>query len=212
MALYLMLSRTNTGMGKVIRTFTRGQYNHVSLTLDPELHSFVSFARYVRGVPLAGGFVQEPAERFLCEDGPLPVRVFRVELDRQREQNLSRLFRQAGDRSTGLIYDSLGALLTAWKIRSHIQGAYTCLGFASAVLEQPFGCLQELEEYLEPYEVFHGDLRERLRDSGDRSAPFFTHRGLLRGTKDTTAHFARLLARLLGMTRCQDPIAALCEE
>lgn len=212
MALYLMLSRTNTGMGKVIRLFTRGQYNHVSLTLDPELAGFVSFARYVRDVPLAGGFVREPAERFLCEEGPLPVRVFRVELEPQREQALSRLFRRAGDRSTGLIYDSLGAFLATWKIPCHIRGAYTCLGFASAVLGRSFGSLQELEAYLEQYEVYHGDLRGLVRDSGDRSAPFFTHRGFLRGTKDTTAHFARLLARLLGVARCQDPIDALCKE
>lgn len=212
MALYLMLSRTNTGMGKVIRIFTRGQYNHVSLSLDPALGELVSFARYVRDVPLAGGFVREPAERFLCEEGPLPVRVFRVELDPQREQALSRLFRQAGDRSTGLIYDSLGALLTTWKIPCHIRGAYTCLGFASAVLGRPFGSLRELEAYLEPYEVYHGDLRRLVQDSGDRSAPFFAHRGLLRGTKDTTAHFARLLARLLGVAKCHDPIAALCKE
>lgn len=212
MALYLMLSRTNTGMGKVIRTFTRGRYNHVSLTLDPELRSFVSFARYVRGVPLAGGFVQEPAERFLCEEGPLPVRVFSVELEPQRERALSGLFGQAGDPDTGLIYDTLGALLTTWKIRTHIQGAYTCLGFASAVLGQSFRSLQELEAFLEPYEVFCGDLRSLVTDSGDRTAPFFGHRGFWQGTGDTTVHFARLLGRILGVGKTIDPVQALCGE
>lgn len=212
MALYLMLSKTNTGMGRLIRAFTRGTYNHVSLTLDPELQSFVSFARYVRKVPLAGGFVEEPAERFLCQAGPLPVRVFRMELDPQRERELFSLFRQAGDPDTGLIYDTLGALLTTWKIRCHIRGAYTCLGFASAVLGKPFRSIQELEAYLDPYEVYHGDLRSLVTDTGDRSAPFFVHRGFWQGTGDTTIHFARLLGRILGMGKTIDPVQALCGE
>ena len=56
--LYIMLSRTDTGMGRLIRFFTRYDYNHVSLSLDPRLHSWVSFARYAVDVPLAGGFVR----------------------------------------------------------------------------------------------------------------------------------------------------------
>ena len=210
MALYLMLSKTNTGMGRVIRAFTRGEYNHVSLTLDPGLTGFVSFARYVRGVPLAGGFVEEPVERFFCQEGPVSVRVFRMELDSQREGELASLFRKAGDPDTGLIYDTLGALLTTWKIRCHIRGAYTCLGFASAVLGTPFRSLQELERFLDPYEVYHGDLRELVADTGDRSGAYFAHRGFLGAAGDTTVHFARLLGRMVGMGRCTDPVEALC--
>lgn len=200
MALYLMLSRTNTGMGKIIRRYTGATYNHVSMTLDPSLRSFVSFARYVEDVPLVGGYIREPAERFLCVDGPLSVRIFRLELDEQRERELASLFAYAGDRSTGLLYDSLSALISRW----HIPGCYTCLGFAAKVLGRPFHSLQELERYLEPYEFFRGDLRELVTDSGDRSDPFFIHRGLIRGTGDTLLHFGRLLARLLRISKRKD--------
>ena len=62
--LYIMLSRTGTGMGKVIRAFTRNEYNHVSLPLDSSFKRFVSFARYRQDVPLAGGFVAETPQRF----------------------------------------------------------------------------------------------------------------------------------------------------
>lgn len=211
MALYLMLSHTNTGMGKLIRCFTHNRYNHVSLTLDPELQRFCSFARYAQDVPLAGGFVAESVERLLCDGGPVPVRLFRVELDRAQEERVARLFARADDRSSGLIYDSLGALLSVWHIRSRIPGAYTCLGLASAVLQERFRDLRELEQYLEPYEIFQGDLRELAQDMGDRSGAFFCHRGFLRGTKDTTVHFSRLAARLLRLRRCVDPVAALYE-
>ncbi len=205
MALYLMLSRTNTMMGKVIRQYTGAKYNHVSLTLDDSFHRFVSFARYRVDVPLVGGYVQEPAERILSTPGNLPVRIFRVELDAEREAELAALFARAGAPGTGLIYDSLSALVSRW----HIPGCYTCLGFTSRILGRDFRSLQELEAYLEPYAVFTGDLRQLVTDSGDRSDPFFQKRGLMRGTGDTAVHFGKLLMRLLRITRCQDILQSL---
>ena len=34
-SLYVMISRTDTGVGKLIRRLSRYPYNHVSLSLDP---------------------------------------------------------------------------------------------------------------------------------------------------------------------------------
>ena len=199
MALYLMLSRTNTGMGKVIRRYTGAQYNHVSLTLDPELRQFVSFARYVEDVPLVGGYIREPVERFLYLDGPVPVRIFRLELGEERENQLRALFDRAGRRETGLMYDSLSALVSRW----HIPGCHTCLSFASHVLGQRFTSLQALEKYLAPHQIYKGDLRKLVPDSGNRSDAYFCRRGLLRGTGDTVLHFSKLAARLTRMHNCK---------
>lgn len=200
MALYLMLSRTNTAMGKIIRKYTGAYFNHVSLTLDDNLRSFVSFARYRQDVPLVGGYIQEPAERFLSIPGDLPVRIFRLELEPERETELARLFARAGDPNTGLIYDSLSALISRW----HLPGSYTCLGFASRLLGKPFYSLQQLEAYLEPYEHFRGNFRALVADSGERTDIFFQNRGILRGTGDTVVHFGKLLLRLLRIVKCKD--------
>ena len=204
--LYIMLSRTGTGMGKIIRAFTKSEYNHVSLTLDEKLHHFVSFARYTQGVALAGGFVEETPARFLSCGQPVPVRIFRVEVPHARYEQLQTVFSLASKRETGLIYNSLGALLSACHLRCHIPGAYTCLEFATTVLEQPFRSLQELARYLEPYEIYRGDFGNLNTDSGNRSEPYFTHRGFFRGTADTTVHFIRLTGRLLRISRCNDPL------
>lgn len=206
--LYIMLSRTGTGMGKLIRLFTRSTYNHVSLTFDPFYRCFVSFARYTQGVALAGGFVTESAQRFLCAEQPVPVRIFRVEITQERYEQLTALFSIAETKNP-LIYNSLGALLSTWHLRCHIPASYTCLEFAAAVLGKPFRSLQELQAYLQPYEIFQGNLNDLVQNSGDRSDLFFTRRGFLRGTADTVVHFARLLGRLLRICRCDDPIAAL---
>lgn len=207
--LYLMLSRTGTGMGAVIRLFTRYEYNHVSLSLDPELRQFVSFARYVENVPLAGGFVEEPAERLLSNPGPLPVRIFRVDISDEKAAQLEDLFALAGHRDTGLIYNTLSALLTPMGLRLPIPGAYTCLEFASRVLERRFRSLKALERYLAPMEIRSGDLREIIPDSGCREGDYFCHRGIFGGTRDTAAHFMRLFGRTLRLSHCPDPIGKL---
>lgn len=207
--LYLMLSRTGTGMGAMIRLFTRYEYNHVSLSLDPELRQFVSFARYVQNVPLAGGFVEEPVERLLSTPGPMPVRIFRVEIPDEKAARLAELFRLAGRRDTGLIYNTLSALLTPMGLHLRVPGAYTCLEFASTVLERRFRSLKELDQYLAPMELRHGDLREIAADSGRRNWDYFDRQSLLAGMRDTGAHFARLLARALRLTHCPDPIGKL---
>lgn len=204
--LYVMLSRTPTGMGKIIRLFTRSPYNHVSLTLDDTFRQFVSFARYRVDTPLAGGYITESAERFLAGDSEVPVRIFRVEITDEKAQQLTKLFARAGDRGTGLIYDSLAALLSTFHIRTHIPGAYTCLSFASKVLDIPCRSLQELADHLSPLEIFHGDLRTVVQDSNDRSDPYFTPRGFFRGTADTAAHFGRLFCRLTRIRKYQNSL------
>jgi hypothetical protein len=206
--LYIMLSRTGTGMGKVIRLFTHCRYNHVSLTLASDLRSFVSFARYTKGVALAGGFVRETVERFLSDNQPVPVCIFRVEISPERYKQLNSLFSMA-ESKTDLIYNSLGALLSTWHLLFHIPGAYTCLEFAAAVLGMPFRSLQELQAYLQPNEIFQGNLNDLVQDNADRSDGYFTRRGFLRGTADTVVHFTRLAGRLLRLSKCHDPIAML---
>lgn len=206
-ALYVILSHTTTGMGKLIRTFTRSQYNHVSLTLNEDLSGIVSFARVCIDTPLRGGYVTEPAERFLYTGEPVPVRIFRVDISEEKAQRLQNLFLLAGQQDRGLLYNHFAAFTTLLHLPCHICGAYTCLSFASAVLGKSYRTLQELEQDLAPFEIFHGDLRQRCQDSGDRTNLYFTHRGFLRGTKDTAAHSLSLLARALHPRSFDDPLS-----
>ena len=80
--LYVMFSHTNTGMGRMIRAVTGSSYNHVSISLRPDLAVCYSFARRNKHNALAGGFVAEDAGR-LCDEGDIRVRVCRVPVTRR---------------------------------------------------------------------------------------------------------------------------------
>ncbi len=57
--IYVILSATPTKMGKMIRTLTRYELNHASISLTEDLTEMYSFARYRAVNPLVGGFVKE---------------------------------------------------------------------------------------------------------------------------------------------------------
>ncbi len=203
--LYIMLSRSPSCMGRFIRFFTPGDYNHVSLSVDDTLTEFVSFARYVQDVPLAGGYIREPAERLLAACKPLPVRIFRLPITQKDAQALEQLFGLAGNASAGLIYNSAGALLSALHIPCPIPGAYTCLDFAKLLLGVSCSNIRALEAILSPWEFFCGDYRELVMPV-HCSGPFFARRGFLCGCSDTLSHFGRLLLRILRLQRIRDPL------
>lgn len=204
--LYVMLSRTDTGMGRFIRFFTKEEYNHVSLCMDNNLQHFVSFARYRQDVPLAGGYVTEPPTRLRSCGKTMPVRIFKLEISPSDARKLESLFNMA-DRSP-LIYNSLGALLSSCHIRCTIPGAYTCLEFAEAVLGESYPTIKSLGDALKPWEIYRGDLFDILEPSSTCEGIFFQKHGFRKGTLDTILHFKRLLWRILRLERPDDPIAS----
>lgn len=205
--LYLMLSRTGTGIGRAIRLFTNYEYNHVSLSLDPEFRQWVSFARYRQDVPLAGGFVEETPERFFSSGSPVQVKIFRVEVSPLRAEALRALFARAGHPESGLIYNTFSPLANLLGTQVHIPGAYTCLEFADAVLEESHISLRALEACHRPQLIYEGPLQELVGDSGSREGSYFVQRGFWGGTVDTSLHFARLMRRLF-FGSFPDPISA----
>lgn len=203
--LYVMLSRTETGMGKMIRYFTSGEYNHVSLTLDHSFGHFVSFARYRMDVPLAGGYVREPSRRLLSTGKRLQVRIFRLPISEEDTCQLEALFKLASNRKSGLIYNSFGAFFSTMHIPCPVPGAYTCLDFAGVILGCRFPSLRALGDALSPWEVFQGDYRD-IAPSDETDDTFFLRRGFVRGLGDTGIHFSHLLLRLLRLKKAQDPL------
>ena len=195
--LYLMVSRTDTTIGKIIRFFTDFEYNHVSLSLDPSFAHWVSFARFCRDVPLAGGFVAEDADRFFTDCSSMPVQIFRMEIPESRWRILNNVFAHAGNPECGLIYNTFGALASALHMHLPIAGAYTCLEFANAVLETSHTSIRQLSDSLQPHLIYEGDLHDLVKESGCCNADYLRERTLSTAAGETAMHFLRLARRMV---------------
>lgn len=172
--LYIMISRTDTGVGKLIRKVTGFPYNHVSMTLDPTFRSWVSFARYMKATPLYGGFIREPVERFLAKGERIDVRIFAMDISPERYRQLETLFALAGTQDPTLRYNLFALVTLSVGVDCPIPGAYTCLGFANTVLGTRFKTIQKLNDHLMPRLHYEGSLGDLAPDSGNREDLYFT--------------------------------------
>lgn len=195
--LYVMISKTNTKMGNFIRFFTRYDYNHVSLSLDKELKSFVSFARIVQDAPLYGGFVTESFERFLHKGKNSLVKIYEVDITNEKYDNLKKLFSLADNPDNGLVYNYLDALMTPVGINVKIKGAYTCLSFANTVLGTNCKNIKALSDTLKDKLIYSGTIKDLGVDSGDRSALYFHKIGFRKGTKKSAKSFLIVCKRMI---------------
>lgn len=196
--LYLMISKTDTRVGWLIRWFSHFPYNHVSLSLDPQLRRWVSFGRYNRHAPFYSGFITESPERYLARGFDIRVRIFRLPLTGERYRELRSLFSFAGDRACGLVYNTFDMLAAAFHRQVEIPGAYTCLGFARAVLGASYRDIIELDEALRPSMIYDGPLSQLTPDNGSRTDHYFDSMGFFHGAWSTAAQLAVLTGRVFG--------------
>lgn len=194
--LYIMISKTDTGVGGIIRKVSGYPYNHVSMTLDPTFRTWVSFARFYQDTPLHGGFLTEPVERFLAKGKTVDIRIFALPLTAQRYAELQALFSGAGDPDSIYLYNYLELVTLAFGIKFPIRDAYTCLGFANFVMGTDYMDIRDLDRALTPLLVYAGTLNDLSPDSGVRSDIYFTRLGLCRGLSRTAGTLTALFARL----------------
>ena len=193
--LYLMISKTDTQLGRFIRSVSHFPYNHVSMSLDSSFHHWVSFGRYNREAPLYSGFITESPERYLAKGFDTEVRIFRLPVTRQRYEEISNLFSHAGEDNCGLVYNTFDCMAAAFHRRVVIPGAYTCLSFACEVIGKKYLSIEELDQDLRDLMIYDGPLDMLVPDSGSRTDRYFDHHGLIHGTWMGAVQLTTLMIR-----------------
>ena len=193
--LYVMASRTDTGVGRVIRFVSGFPYNHVSVTLDSSFESWYSFARYVQDAPFYSGFIRENAHRFCAGTGDARVRIYAVPASEKHAADLEELLPLANRTDSGLIYNYFEALACCMGFTLSVPQCYTCLSFASELLGLSCRSIQELCETLEPQLIYEGSLVDLLHSQESPDELYFSRLGLVRGTVKSAGQLGTLLMR-----------------
>ncbi|MBR3810906.1 MAG: hypothetical protein IKJ16_01065 [Agathobacter sp.] len=131
--IYVMLSCTNTIMGKLIRVFSHCKYNHISLASSSSLQPLYSFARYNHNSPFVGGFVEESLCRYLFSKKNTKARVYKIAVDEKTFDDFQLIIKKYSDHSSEYIYDTFG-VFHGDKITNPYQ--QTCLSFSVFVLKK----------------------------------------------------------------------------
>ena len=201
-----MISKTDTGIGDLIRKVSGYPYNHVSMNLDGDFRRWISFARFHQNTPLYGGYIIEPSERFLSKGKTVDIRVFALDLTPGCYEQLQKLFVKAGSPDSGYIYNYLELLTLSFGIPFPIRNAFSCLGFANSVMGTDYRSIKDLDKHMTPHLFYEGTLNDMAPDTGDRSDRYFTHLGLAENLSRSAKTLGTMFCRIVTKDKESAPV------
>ncbi len=206
--IYVMLSQTNSGFGRLIRKVTGNTYNHASIAFDKKLKHLYSFGRLKNRVPVVAGFVREYPERFtLNKIDDVPVMIYRIPVTKQQYRTGISKLREISHDSEKYLYNLFSALTFPILKGFRTYKAYTCSEFVIHILnlmgvhmniERP-ECKytpEQLIEVLGEYDViYEGNLLDYVEDQTEHISTFFEPPNYVNDSIATVYTLLRLLYR-----------------
>ncbi|MBZ9686346.1 hypothetical protein G9F72_008390 [Clostridium estertheticum] len=206
---YVIISRTPTSMGKIIRKFLKGKYNHASISLDENLNQMYSFCRLSVSNPLVGGIIRESVFTLtigLKDD--VPINVYRIPVTSEQNELISKFIFDIYNDEEVYYYNFIQALGLISKKKHAIYKTYICSEFVMETLKQAGLKLTSLESYkITPTDIseimgrfiyYSGNLKgypfiQNTKTKDDER--FFCRTSLLYEVVNTLRHFWKVMYR-----------------
>lgn len=134
-SIYLIISKTNTKFGRLIRKFGGIQYNHASIALDSELSEIYSFARQRHSLVLTGKLVRENISRFTLNIATnVDVTIFEVPVTNEQYEEVKKLISDIYN-DKDYLYNLFSVLTYPLTKGLSVYKAFTCNEFAMYILK-----------------------------------------------------------------------------
>ncbi len=135
--IYIVLSQTGTIMSRLIKLYTREEYNHVSISLSADLRLFYSFGRRTPYNPFNSGFVEESPEFGLFRRFPnTKVAVLSITLDEEKYDAIASLIASMAENKEKYGYNHLGFWGAAVNLPMKSRDRYFCSEFIKYIFER----------------------------------------------------------------------------
>lgn len=206
-ALYVIFSSTPCRMGKLIRTVTGYEYNHTSISLDPEFKSIYSFARFRKNNPFYGGFVEESCKRFFQNGELANVAIYKIPISEEKYEEITKCFKKMSENRDEYIYNLLSAAFFPVNKRFRAPDTYICIEFAVMMLARYCDCLDidenefwtfpALRQKLADYFYYEGPYTEAVTCEEWGRDEFLDYTSFPRKVTDTAIVSGRIVARVV---------------
>ena len=133
--IYSVLSQTGSFPSRLLKTFTRAEFNHVSISLSPDLQLMYSFGRRYAYYPFWGGFVAESPnfgtfKRFY----KTKVQVLELTVESEKYEEIRFRLAKMFEIKKRYHYNYLGVGLAAFHIVYRQNRCYYCSEFVRDIL------------------------------------------------------------------------------
>ena len=206
---YIVISRTPTSTGKIIRKFLKGKYNHASISLDENLSQMYSFCRLAVSNPLVGGIIRESVFTLtigLVEE--VPINVYRIPVTVEQYELISKFIYDVYNDAEVYYYNFLQAIGLISNRKHTIYKTYICSEFVIEALNQGGMQLTQIEPYkitptdicgiMKQFIYYSGNLndypfKQNIKTKDDEL--FFCKTGLLYEVVHTIRHLWKVMSR-----------------
>ncbi|MBQ9960993.1 MAG: hypothetical protein IJP00_03720 [Firmicutes bacterium] len=133
--IYLVLTKSDTIASKVISGITKGEYSHVSISLDSKFKYMYSFGRKYKYAMLPGGFIHESLYRGVMGDSnTMRCAVYELEITKASYHKLKWLLNYM-DENKGLYrYNAFGLLPSMFNMEYERENYFFCSEFVHYAL------------------------------------------------------------------------------
>ena len=206
---YVIVSRTPTSTGKIIRRILKEKYNHASISLNEDLSEMYSFSRLSVSNPLVGGIVRESSFTLtigLLED--VPIMVYRIPVTVINYELISKFIYDIYNDSEVYYYNFLQAIGLIHNKKHAVYKTYICTEFVMDALSKGEVVFTSIESYrvtptdicelMDQFIFYSGNLKDysfkqKIKTKEDEL--FFCKTGFLYEGLRTIRHFWRIIAR-----------------
>lgn len=132
--LYISLIDTPGLFAFFIRRFTGISYNHVALSLDPELQEVYSFGRRWLPVTYFAGFIREHTEKVLRKYPFARYKIVSIDCTPEQKQAIHEVLRNCYERRFHYHYSVVGLPFLVANVPFYLKNQYTCSSFLARLL------------------------------------------------------------------------------
>lgn len=144
--IYIILTRSDTFISKLIALFTDEPFTHASIAFDDSLDRMYSFARLNPSIPLPAGLKEEDIHRgFYKNKGKIPCMLLYFQVDERIYWEAKEYLNSMLLRRHRLRYSIAGLMLCKFGIKYEFKNHYFCSQFVSKVLSE--GCRIRLPKH-----------------------------------------------------------------
>lgn len=167
--IYIVLTHTGTFLSKIIKTYTKDEFSHVSISLDISLNEIYSFGRLNPYNPFIGGFVCEHIDSGTFKRFYKTIaRVYSINITDEQYAKVKETIYKIKRERKKYNFNTLGLFAVAFNKKIKKDKCFYCAEFVKYIMEVA-EINKELPELIKPEdfknlqiaeEIYNGLLKE----------------------------------------------------
>ena len=135
--IYIILTHTGTVLSKIIKSYTKDEFSHISISLDAELEEMYSFGRLRPYNAFIGGFVHEYIDKGTFQRFRNTMsKIYSLEVTEEQYEKIENSIREIQKEKDIYKFNILGLIAAGLNKKIKGKHSFYCAEFVKYVIEK----------------------------------------------------------------------------